>query len=52
MVNIVVCLIGAAAFAKASAVILGVVIVCLSVVLVSFLAQPAFEVLGLLGLQV
>ena len=51
MANIIVCLIGAAAFAKASAVVLGVVIVCLSVVLVSFLAQPAFEVLGLLGLQ-
>ncbi|XP_057375508.1 solute carrier family 12 member 9-like [Daphnia carinata] len=44
LVNIVVCLIGAAAFAKASAVILGIVIVCLSVVVVSFLAQPAFEV--------
>lgn len=44
VVNIVVCLIGASAFAKASAVILAVVIICLSSVIVSFLAQPAFEV--------
>lgn len=43
-VNIAVCLIGAAAFAKASAVILGIVIICLSVVVISFLAQPALEV--------
>lgn len=47
LVNIGVCLIGAAAFAKASAVILGIVIICLSVVIVSFLAQPAFEVIRL-----
>ena len=44
LINIGVCLIGAAAFAKASAVILAVVLVCLSAVIVSYLAQPAFEV--------
>ena len=44
VVNIAVCLIGAAAFAKASAVILGIVVVCLAVVIISFLAQPVLEV--------
>lgn len=44
LVNIAVCLIGAAAFAKAATVILGIVLVCLSVVIISFLVQPVLEV--------
>lgn len=48
VVNIAVCLIGAAAFAKASAVILGIVLVCLSVVIISFLVQPALLVCHIL----
>ena len=44
LVNVVVCLIGAAAFARMSAAILGVVLVCLSAVIVSYLAQPMMEV--------
>jgi len=44
LVNVVVCLIGAAAFARMSAAILGIVLVCLTAVFVSFLAQPMMEI--------
>jgi hypothetical protein len=44
LINIGVCLIGAAAFARMSAFILAVVVVCLSVVIVSYMAQPPMDV--------
>lgn len=44
LANLCVCLIGAAAFARMSAVILGVVVVCLSVTVVSYMAQPPMDV--------
>lgn len=42
--NLVVCLIGAAMFAKTSVIILAVVCICLSSVFISFLTQGAMEV--------
>lgn len=42
--NLVVCLIGAAMFAKTSVAILAIVCICLSSVFISFLTQGAMEV--------